>query len=68
MSSHGVSMGAPVAWLHGERVVVVPVAMARRAVAAIPECRPRYFAEDGHFSVLSNHLAWVLEGGASSPR
>jgi len=54
------SIQGPVEWLHGEQDGIVPVSMARRAETAIPQCRARYFREEGHFSVLANHLSEVL--------
>lgn len=51
---------APVHWYHGERDVIVPLVMARRAEAALPRCRLRVYPDEGHFSVLAHHLGEVL--------
>lgn len=51
---------APVHWYHGERDVIVPLVMARRAETAMPRCRLRCYPGEGHFSVLARHLGEVL--------
>jgi pimeloyl-ACP methyl ester carboxylesterase len=55
----------PVEWWHGERDHVVPVSMARRAARVLPDCRPRFFPEDGHFSVVARQMEAVLGDGGS---
>ena len=50
----------PVHWYHGERDVIVPLAMARRAGAALPRCEVREYSDEGHFSVLAHHLEDVF--------
>jgi len=47
---------APVDWYHGERDAIVPLVMARRAEAAMPQCRLMVHPDEGHFSVLAHHL------------
>ncbi len=46
----------PVHWYHGERDTIVPLVMARRAEAAMPQCRLMVHPDEGHFSVLAHHL------------
>ena len=46
----------PVHWYHGERDAIVPLVMAHRAEAAVPQCRVRVYPDEGHFSVLAHHL------------
>jgi pimeloyl-ACP methyl ester carboxylesterase len=50
----------PVHWYHGERDVIVPIVMARRAEAALPMCEVHEYPDEGHFSVLAHHLRDVF--------
>ena len=52
---------APVHWYHGERDAIVPLVMARRAEAAMPQCRLRVYPDEGHFSVLAHHLHQLFD-------
>jgi len=55
----------PVQWYHGDRDVIVPLAMARRAKAALPRCEVREYSDEGHFSVLAHHLGEVFTDTAT---
>jgi pimeloyl-ACP methyl ester carboxylesterase len=46
----------PVRLLHGEADQNVPVAVARKVAAAIPDCRATFYPGEGHFSTVANHL------------
>jgi pimeloyl-ACP methyl ester carboxylesterase len=50
----------PVHWYHGERDVIVPLVMARRAEAKLPRCSLQVYPDGGHFSVLAHHLSDVF--------
>lgn len=54
---------------HGEQDTTVPVAMGRRLAAAIPGCRARYYADEGHFSLPVRRMDEVLTAllGESKP-
>jgi pimeloyl-ACP methyl ester carboxylesterase len=45
---------------HGERDRVMPVAPARLLAQALPHCRATFYPQDGHFSVLINHLEEIF--------
>jgi pimeloyl-ACP methyl ester carboxylesterase len=45
---------------HGEKDAVVPPAMAHMLADEIPTCRARFYPEDGHFSISTNHLEEIL--------
>lgn len=55
----------PVRWYHGEHDTIVPPALARRAEAMLPRCRLRVYQDEGHFSVLAQHLGEVFEEGTA---
>jgi pimeloyl-ACP methyl ester carboxylesterase len=46
---------------HGERDAVVPPAMAYLLADEIPTCHARFYPEEGHFSIITNHLREILE-------
>jgi len=51
----------PVRLWHGEQDVVVPPAMGHRMADEIPTCRAVFDPDDGHFSIIVNHLPKILE-------
>ena len=53
------AIGMPVHLWHGEADIQVPVAIARRMAAAIPDCRARFLPDAGHLWVL-DHLDEIL--------
>jgi len=56
----------PVRLWHGEQDVVVPPAMGHRLADEIPACRAVFTPDDGHFSIIVNHLPEVLEALAAA--
>ena len=50
----------PVRLLHGEADLNVPVAVARKVAATIPDCQATFYPGEGHFSTVANHLAEVI--------
>jgi pimeloyl-ACP methyl ester carboxylesterase len=51
----------PMRLWHGERDAVVPPAMAHMLADEIPNCHAVFYPEDGHFSIIANRLAEILE-------
>jgi pimeloyl-ACP methyl ester carboxylesterase len=51
---------APVYLWHGEKDVVVPPTMGRYLSECIPNCRARFYPEDGHFSLPFTRLREIL--------
>jgi pimeloyl-ACP methyl ester carboxylesterase len=45
---------------HGEKDRIVPCAMGRYLAQAIPNCQAKFYPEDGHFSIVVNHLPEIL--------
>jgi pimeloyl-ACP methyl ester carboxylesterase len=45
------SIRVPCHLWHGEQDTTVPIAMGKRLAAAIPGCRARLYADEGHFSL-----------------
>lgn len=45
---------------HGELDRVVPAASTRRLERLLPRCTARYYPDDGHYSVVFNHLDDIL--------
>lgn len=39
---------------------ILPAPMARRLVAALPACNPRYFPAEGHLSLIVRHIGEAL--------
>ena len=39
---------------------ILPAPMARRLVAALPACNPRYFPAEGHLSLIVRHISEAL--------
>jgi len=50
----------PVRLLHGEADRNVPVAVARKVAASIPDCQATFYPGEGHISTLANHLDEVI--------
>jgi len=50
----------PVRLLHGEADLNVPIAVARKVAADIPDCRATFYPGEGHIPLLANHLDEVL--------
>ncbi len=46
---------------HGEKDIVVPVAMGRHLARMIPRCEARFFPEDGHFSLPYGRLQEIIQ-------
>ncbi|MFO0974595.1 MAG: alpha/beta hydrolase [Phycisphaerae bacterium] len=62
----------PIALFHGEQDVNAPIAMVRRAVAALPAARLVTYPSEAHLSTLCNHFdeiarALVAPAGAAGP-
>jgi pimeloyl-ACP methyl ester carboxylesterase len=51
----------PVHFWQGERDTIVPPSLARAQQRALPDCRPRFFPDDAHFSVVFNNTRAMLE-------
>jgi len=45
---------------HGEDDTVTPPAMGRYLAQTIPNCQARFFPNEGHFSLLPNHVEEIL--------
>lgn len=45
---------------HGELDINVPPAMGRHVATAIPNCRSRFYAGEGHLSLFVNHMEEIL--------
>ena len=50
----------PVHLWHGEVDNMVPVAMGRYVAQAIPKCEAKYYPDEGHVSLLANHLEEIV--------
>src|SRR5262249_10790354 len=46
---------------HGELDRTVPFAIGRHVAATLARCRARFYPEDGHFSLITNHLGEFFE-------
>ena len=46
---------------HGEADTVVPPAMGHYTADTIPNCRAKFIAGEGHFSLIPNHAQEILE-------
>ena len=51
----------PVHFWHGERDTIVPPSLARTQLRLLHDCRPRFFPDDAHFSVVFNNMRPMLE-------
>lgn len=45
---------------HGEQDTTVPVAMGKRLAAMLPDCRARFYADEGHFSLPVRRMDEIL--------
>ncbi|HPA15656.1 MAG TPA: alpha/beta hydrolase [Desulfobacterales bacterium] len=50
----------PVYLWHGESDRIVPAGMGRYLARSIPECRPTFYAGEGHFSLVANRMEEIL--------
>lgn len=50
----------PISLWQGLADQILPAAMARRLAAALPACKPRYLAGEGHLSLVVRHIGEVL--------
>jgi len=46
---------------HGELDVNVPISMGQKMCELIPNCKGKFFPDEGHFSVGLNHIEEILE-------
>ncbi len=54
------SLHVPCYLWHGEQDATVPIAMGKRLAAAIPECRARFYPDEGHFSLPVRRMEEIL--------
>jgi pimeloyl-ACP methyl ester carboxylesterase len=54
------SLRVPCYLWHGEQDATVPIAMAKRLASAIPDCRARFYADEGHFSLPVRRMDEIL--------
>ncbi len=54
------SIRVPCHLWHGEQDTTVPIAMGKRLAAAIPGCRARFYADEGHFSLPVRRMEEIL--------
>jgi len=45
---------------HGEQDYNIPVSVGRYVADAIPNCRATFFPDDGHISIIHNHMEEIL--------
>ncbi len=46
---------------HGEQDATVPATMGHHVAQTLGNCRPRFYADEGHFSLVTNHMAEFFE-------
>ena len=46
---------------HGEQDATVPLSMGRHVAQTLSKCRPRFYPNEGHFSLITNHMAEFFE-------
>jgi pimeloyl-ACP methyl ester carboxylesterase len=46
---------------HGELDVNVPISMGRAVAKAIPNCKSKFYAKEGHYSTMLNHLEEIIK-------
>ena len=46
---------------HGEEDVTVPASMGRHVAETLAKCQPRFYPGEGHFSLITNHMAEFFE-------
>lgn len=56
------AISLPVSLWHGEADATVPVAMGRLLASQLPDCRARFLAGEGHFSVPVRYMGEILAG------
>lgn len=54
------SIRVPCHLWHGEQDTTVPVAMGKRLAAMLPDCRARFYADEGHFSLPVRRMDEIL--------
>lgn len=51
----------PISLWHGGQDVNVPIGLAKKVAAAIPNCKAHFFPEEGHLSVIYHHYDQILD-------
>jgi pimeloyl-ACP methyl ester carboxylesterase len=46
---------------HGEQDATVPATIGRHVAQTLGNCRPRFYADEGHFSLVTNHMTEFFE-------
>ena len=46
---------------HGELDLNVPISTARAVASAIPNCKAKFYPQEGHYSTLLNHLEEIFK-------
>jgi pimeloyl-ACP methyl ester carboxylesterase len=57
----------PIVLWHGEEDKNVPVAMARHAAAALPQCQAEFYPGEGHLSVFKKSAKEIVRTLVSRP-
>lgn len=55
------SIRIPIRLWHGEKDIVVPVAMGRHLARSIPGCQATFYPEDGHFSLPYGRIQEIFQ-------
>ena len=50
----------PILLWHGEEDLNIPVAMARYAATALPNCEARFYPEEGHLSLFKKYIEEII--------
>lgn len=53
---------------HGELDVNVPISMGRAVARAVPNCKATFYAEEGHYSTILNHMEEITTTLARADR
>jgi len=53
-------LSIPVSLFQGEGDIDVPASMARHQASLIPDCEINLYPDDGHFSLLANHIDEII--------
>ena len=53
-------LNVPVSLFQGEVDIDVPASMARHQASLIPDCEINLYPNDGHFSLLVNHIDEII--------
>ena len=56
-----ISQDANVHLWHGELDLNVPISMARTVARAIPNCKAKFYPQEGHYSTMLNHLEEIFK-------